>query len=69
MSYEESYAKAFPFDKMVDGMLNFQMIEDMVQLISQALKMERKVAIIINNRVGGKGPLIAQAIATRVLAH
>jgi len=27
MSYEESYAKTFPFDKMVEGMMNPQMIE------------------------------------------
>jgi len=45
------------------------MVEDIIQVIRQALKMERKVAIIINNHVGGNGPLIAQAIATRVLAH
>ncbi|MCX5912959.1 MAG: hypothetical protein NTV04_13630 [Deltaproteobacteria bacterium] len=28
MSYEESYAKAFPFDKMLPGMLDPEMIED-----------------------------------------
>ena len=28
MSYEESYGKAFPFDKMVSGMLDPEMIED-----------------------------------------
>jgi hypothetical protein len=28
MSYEESYAKAFPFDKMVILMLDPEMIED-----------------------------------------
>src|SRR4030066_956377 len=43
MSYEDSYAKAFPFDKMVEGMLNSQMIEDTVQLIKEALKRERRV--------------------------
>ena len=30
MSYEEPYAKAFPFDKMVSGMLDPEMIEDTV---------------------------------------
>jgi len=28
MSYEESYAKAFPFDKMVSGLLDQKMIKD-----------------------------------------
>jgi len=28
MSYEESCAKFFPFEKMVPGMLNSEMIED-----------------------------------------
>jgi hypothetical protein len=28
MIYEESYAKAFPFDKIVSGMLDLEMIED-----------------------------------------
>ena len=27
MSYEDSYTKAFPFDKLVERMLNPQMIE------------------------------------------
>jgi hypothetical protein len=28
MRYEESYAKAFPFDKTILGMLDLEMIED-----------------------------------------
>ena len=69
MSYEESYAKAFPFDKMVDGMLNPPMIEDVIDLILEGMKnRERRMIIIINNRAGGNGPLIAQSIAARLLA-
>ena len=68
MSYEDSYAKAFPFDKMIDGMLNPQMIEDTVQLIKEAIRREKRIAIIINNRAGGNGPLIAKQIAARFLA-
>ena len=69
MSYEESYAKAFPFDKMVDGMLNPPMIEDVIDLILEGMKnRERRMMIIINNRAGGNGPLIAQSIAARLLA-
>lgn len=67
MSYEDSYAKAFPFDKMVEGMLNPQMVEDTMRLIREAIRKEKKIAIIINNRAGGNGPLIAQQIAHRFL--
>ena len=68
MKYEDSYAKAFPFDKLIDGMLDPRMIEDTIQLIMEAIRRERGIAIIINNRAGGNGPLIAQSIATRFLA-
>ena len=68
MKYEDSYAKAFPFDKLIDGMLNPHMIEDTVRLIKEAIRRERKVAIIINNRAGGNGPLIAKGIAEQFFA-
>jgi len=66
-SYEDSYEKAFPFDKVVEGMLNPQMIEDVADLIRDAIKREKKIAIIINNRAGGNGPLIAREIAKRFI--
>jgi len=43
MKYEDSYAKAFPFDKLIDGMLNPQMIEDTVQLIKEAIRQRREL--------------------------
>jgi hypothetical protein len=69
VSYEDSYAKAFPFDKMVEGMENPQMVEDSVRLIREAIRRQRKIATIINNRAGGNGPLTAQHIAREFLAH
>jgi len=68
MKYEVSYAKAFPFDKLIDGMLDPRMIDDTVQLIREAIKRERKIAIIINNRAGGNAPLIARELAKKILA-
>jgi uncharacterized protein YecE (DUF72 family) len=67
MSYEESYAKAFPFDKPVEGMLNPLMIEDTVDILTGAVRRQRQITIIINNRAGGNGPVIAQEIARRIL--
>jgi uncharacterized protein YecE (DUF72 family) len=66
MSYEESYAKAFPFDKMVSGMLDSEMIEDTAKIVNEAIKDRLQVYLIINNRAGGNAPLIAQKIADRV---
>jgi hypothetical protein len=44
------------------------MIEDTVQLIREAIKRAKKIAIIINNRAGGNAPLIAKEIARKILA-
>jgi len=60
MKCDDSYAKAFPFGKLIDGMLDPRMIEDTVQLIWKVLRRERRIAIIINNRAGGNALLIAQ---------
>lgn len=68
MSYEESYAKAFPFDKMVSGMLNLEMIEDTVKIVNEATKDKNKVNLIINNRAGGNAPMIAQEVAKKFSA-
>jgi hypothetical protein len=56
MSCEESYAKAFPFDNMVSGMLDAEMIEDTVKIVNEATKDKNQVNLIINNRAGGNTP-------------
>ena len=66
MSYEESYAKAFPFDKMVPGMLDPEMIEDTAEIVNEATKDKVQAKLLINNRAGGNAPLIAQKIAGRL---
>lgn len=65
-SYEDSYSKAFPFDKMVDGMMNPEMIDDTFQIIMEGVKRRKRMNLIINNRAGGNGPIIAQQIAKRL---
>ena len=66
MSYEESYAKAFPFDKMVPGMFDMEMIEDTAKIVNDAQKDKVQVNLIINNRAGGNAPLIAEKITERL---
>jgi len=69
MGYEESYAQAFPFDKMVSGMLDREMIEDTVKIVKEGIKDKIQVSLIINNRAGGNAPLIAQEIADSFLSE
>jgi len=66
MSYEESYANAFPFDKMVPGMLDPEMIEDTAKIVNDDQKGKVHVNLIINNRAGGNAPLITRKISDRL---
>jgi uncharacterized protein YecE (DUF72 family) len=66
MSYEDSYAKAFPFDKMVDGMMNPDMIDDTIRIIMEGIKRRKRMNLIINNRAGGNAPMIGQQIAKKL---
>ncbi len=63
MRYDDSYVQAYPFDKLVEGMLQPEMILETVDLIWQALNQGVLVNVIINNRAGGNAPLLAQMIA------
>jgi len=67
MRYEEAYAKAHPFNALVDGMLAPGMIDDTLQLMQEALARETGINVIINNRTGGNAPLIARRIANQFL--
>ena len=62
MSYEESYAKAFPFDKIIPGMVDPEMIEDTAKIVKMVVRDKVQVNLIINNRAGGNALLIAQKI-------
>jgi uncharacterized protein YecE (DUF72 family) len=66
MNYEDSYARAYPFDKMVDGMMNAEMIDDAVEIILGGIRQRKRMRLIINNRAGGNAPTIAQQIADRL---
>ena len=66
VSYEESYVRAFPFNKMVDGMLDPEMIEDILPIVSEAVEDKYRVTLIVNNRAGGNAPMIAQMIASKL---
>ena len=63
MRYEDAYAKAHPFDKLVDGMLQESMLRDTVELAREAIEQGSRPNIVSNNRAGGNAPLIAQKVA------
>jgi uncharacterized protein YecE (DUF72 family) len=67
MRYEDAYLKAFPFDKMVEGMMSPRMPEETAQIMIEAARQDVRANVIINNRAGGNAPLIAQKVAEKFL--
>lgn len=66
--YEDAYAKAYPFDKLVEGMLQPLMVEEAAAIMREAAGKGVTANVIINNRAGGNAPLIARQVAQRFLA-
>ncbi len=62
MRYDETYQKAQPFDKMIEGMMSHQMIEDTVEIMNEAINQGVGINVIINNRAGGNAPMIGNMI-------
>jgi len=62
LRYESAYARAHPFNALVDGMLNPEMIQDTAALMCSAISHGIQISVIVNNRSGGNAPLIVQKI-------
>ncbi len=69
MRYEDAYARAHPFNALVDGMLNNQMVKEAVKILQEGVDHGTKINVIINNRYGGNAPLTAQHIAEQFLGR
>jgi uncharacterized protein YecE (DUF72 family) len=67
MRYEDSYVRAYPFDQLVDGLLQPEMVLETVNIIKGAIEKSVQVNLIINNRAGGNAPIIAQLIAEKLI--
>lgn len=67
MRYEEAYAKAHPFGKLVEGMLQPEMVRETADLMCMAIEKSVETSILINNRAGGNAPIIAQKVVERFL--
>ena len=57
MSYEESYTKVSPFDNMVPGMQDPEILEDTAKIVNPAMNNKIQVNLIINNRAVDGVPL------------
>jgi len=69
MKYEDSYAKAHPFDRLVEGMLQREMVEEASELLWIGVNRGVRMNVLINNRAGGNAPMIAQQVAQRFLKN
>jgi uncharacterized protein YecE (DUF72 family) len=69
MRYEDAYARTYPFNGMVDGMMNPEMVDETVDIMRAAIENGVQINVIVNNRAGGNAPLIAQKIAEQFLAE
>jgi uncharacterized protein YecE (DUF72 family) len=68
MRYEDSYAKAFPFDKLVEEMMQPEMILETVDMVQRALGQGITVNVLVNNRAGGNAPLIARSVVEKFIS-
>ncbi len=65
IKYEEAYTRAFPFDRLVDGMMSPGMVEETAEIMASAVREGVRANVIINNRAGGNAPLIARGVAAK----
>ncbi len=61
--YEDAYAKAFPFDRIIEEMFQPGMVHQAAELMHQAINQGKEINVLINNRAGGNAPLIARQLA------
>jgi uncharacterized protein YecE (DUF72 family) len=67
MRYEDSYVRAYPFDRLVEGMLQPEMVLETVEIVKGAVEKGLLLNLIVNNRAGGNAPLIAREIGERLI--
>jgi len=66
MRYKDAYAKAHPFDKLVEGMLQSEMVCEVANFMREATVNGIVTNILINNRAGGNAPIIARRVAEKL---
>ena len=69
MRYDDSYVKAYPFDRLVEGTVQTEMILETLEIMRPAIEQGVTVNVFVNNRAGGNAPLIAQEIAEKFVGQ
>ncbi len=64
MRYEEAYARAHPFDRLVEDMIQPSLFHETADLVARGLESDQTVCIIVNNRAGGNAPLLARRLVS-----
>ncbi len=65
--YEDAYARAFPFDKLIEDMVQPGMVPQTAELMWEGIKQGVEINVIINNRAGGNAPLIARRLVQKFI--
>lgn len=65
--YEDAYARAFPFDKVLDDLLQPSMVSQTAKLLRAGIDQGVEVNVIVNNRSGGNAPDIARGLIQRFM--
>ena len=65
--YEDAYARAFPFNRIIEDMIQPAMVHQTARLMHEAVENNVRLNIIINNRAAGNAPLLAQRIIREFL--
>ncbi len=60
--YEDAYLRAYPFDRLVEGLMSPDMIGDVVGIVREAAARGVHADVVVNNRAGGNAPEIARLI-------
>lgn len=69
MRYSDTYAAAYPFNRLIDGMLSPKMLDDALDIMITAINAGISAQVIINNRAGGSAPEIARILSEQFLAR
>jgi hypothetical protein len=67
MRYTDSYVVAYPFGKLVKGMMASEMALETVEPAKTATEKEVPANLIINNRAPGIAPIIGQIMAEKLM--
>jgi hypothetical protein len=67
MRYEDAYLKAHPFDRLIEGMVQPEMVLETMEIMRAAIEHRGMINVIVNNRAGGNAPPIAKHIAEKFI--